>query len=99
MSPHDDARGIGVTMAFPPGHIPLVQILAATPTVVAVVNAVIVGTLVGLVAGQVGFGGVAVVGAVVSAGLTFLVHAAWGRAAIARAQTRLVPLFPSPPDG
>jgi hypothetical protein len=95
MSPHDDPRGVGITMAFPPGQIQFVHLLAATPTVITVVNGVIVGALVGLIATQLRIGGpIALVGFV----LTFLAHAAWGRAAITRAQARVEPLFPSPPE-
>jgi hypothetical protein len=85
---------------FPPGHIPLVHILAATPSVVAVVNAVIVAALAGLVTAQLGYGGgSALIAAVIGFVVTFLVHGVWGRAAIARAQARMTPLFPSPPEG
>jgi hypothetical protein len=99
MSPNDDIRGLTITMAFPPGQNQFAQMLAATPTVVAVVNAVIVGVLAGLVAVQLGLLGEVALGAsVVGFVLTFLTHAAWGRAAIARAQARVEPLFPSPPE-
>lgn len=99
MSPHDDARGVLITMAFPPGHIPFAHLLAATPAVVAVINSVIVGALAGLVAVQLGSAGdLALAAAVAGFVLTFLVHAAWGRAAVTRAQARMQPLFPSPPE-
>jgi hypothetical protein len=99
MSPHDDTRGVGITMAFPPGHNQFAHILAATPSVISVVNGVILGALVGLIALQIGSGGtVALVAAVAGFILTFAAHAAWGRAAVARAQERVQPLFPSPPD-
>jgi hypothetical protein len=99
MSPHDDARGVGVTMAFPPGHVQFVHILAATPTVVTVVNGVVLGAIVGLVATQLGTGGaISLAAAIAGFALTFVAHAAWGRAAIARAQARVQPLFPSPPE-
>jgi uncharacterized membrane protein YeaQ/YmgE (transglycosylase-associated protein family) len=99
MSPHDDARGVGITMAFPPGAIQIVHILAATPTIVGVINSVIVGALVGLIAGQLApGGGIVLVGSVAGFISTFLAHAAWGRAAIARNQARVQPVFPSPPE-
>jgi uncharacterized membrane protein YeaQ/YmgE (transglycosylase-associated protein family) len=99
MSPHDDARGVGITMAFPPGHIQIVQILAATPTIASVINSVIVGALVGLIAGQLApGGGIVLVVSVAGFIATFLAHAAWGRAAIARNQARVQPVFPSPPE-
>src|SRR5216117_3417405 len=48
MSAHDDFPGIGVTMAVPPGGgrgFWLAQMLAGTPTVVAILNAVLVGAI------------------------------------------------------
>jgi hypothetical protein len=99
MSPHDDARGVSITMAFPPGHIQVVHLLSATPTVVSVVNAAIVGALVGLVAGQLGLGeAIVLIGSIAGFVVTFLGHAVYGRAEVMRSQARLQPLFPSPPE-
>jgi hypothetical protein len=99
MSPHDDARGVGITMAFPPGHRQFVHILAATPTVISVVNGVIVGALVALIANQLNVvTAIALALAIAAFLLTFAAHAAWGRAAIGRAQARVQPIFPSPPE-
>ena len=100
MSPHDDARGVGITMAFPPGHRPFVHMLAATPTVVSVINSVIVGALVAIVAIHFAIGDALAVGlAVIGFALAFAAHALWGRAAISRAQARVQPIFPSPREG
>src|SRR3989454_5062762 len=58
MSAHDDFPGIGVTMAVPPGGgrgFWLAQMLAGTPTVVAILNAVLVGAI--LAIGAVRLGG------------------------------------------
>jgi hypothetical protein len=99
MSAHDDARGVGVTMGFPPGHIPLLHLLAATPAIVSVVNAVIVGALVGLVSMEFRLApSTALVLSIMGFVAAFLAHATYGRAAVARAQARVRPLFPSPPE-
>src|SRR5881397_4314760 len=48
MSAHDDFRGIGVTMGVPPGggrFFWLTQIVAGTPTVVTILNSVLVGAI------------------------------------------------------
>src|SRR5256885_12766060 len=58
MSAHDDFPGIGVTMAVPPGGgrgFWLAQMLAGTPTVVAILNAVLVGAILSI--GAVPLGG------------------------------------------
>jgi len=99
MSPHDDPRGVGITMAFPPGHVRFVHILAATPTVIAVINSVIVGALAGLVSIQFRAGSdIALALAIAGFVASFLAHAAWGTSGIARAQARVRPIFPSPPE-
>jgi len=53
MSAHDDFPGIGVTMGVQPGGgrgFWLAQMLAGTPTVVAILNAVLVGTILSIIA-------------------------------------------------
>jgi hypothetical protein len=100
MSANDDPRGVGITMAFPPGMVQWAHLLAATPTVVSVVNAVIAGALGGLVVLQLALpSGIALAAAIAAFAVAFLAHLAWGRGAISRAQARMQPIFPSPPEG
>jgi hypothetical protein len=49
MGVHDDAPGIGITMAVPPGTPPFVHLIAGTPTLVMVLNAVVAGAIAALV--------------------------------------------------
>jgi len=49
MGIHDDAPGVGITMAVPPGTAPIVHLIAGTPTLVMVLNAVVAGALTALV--------------------------------------------------
>ena len=45
MGVHDDAVGIGTTMAVPPGTTPFVHLIAGTPTLVMVLNAIVAGAI------------------------------------------------------
>jgi hypothetical protein len=56
MGVHDDVKGIGLTMAVEPGTSNLLHGLAATPGVVSVINAVLVGVILGLIGLQLGAG-------------------------------------------
>lgn len=97
-SGHDDMRGVGLTMGIDPTVSMPVHFLAATPVVVMVINAVLAGAIVGLVAAELDVATVpAVAVSVVVFLATFLVEAAIGRAAVNREQSSLRPMFPGPP--
>src|SRR4051812_34553431 len=49
MGVHDDAAGVGITMAVPPGTRGMVHLIAGTPTLVTVLNAVLAGAIAALV--------------------------------------------------
>lgn len=51
MGTHDDARGIGITMAVPPNMPPVVHVIAATPFLVNVLNGVVAGAIAAIGAG------------------------------------------------
>src|SRR6478735_7593642 len=48
MGVHDDAPGVGITMAVPPGTAPIVHLVAGTPTLVMVLNGVLTGAIAAL---------------------------------------------------
>ena len=50
MGVHDDAPGIGITMAVPPGTAPFVHLIAGTPTLVMVLNAIVAGAIAAIAA-------------------------------------------------
>src|SRR4029078_6995616 len=50
MGVHDDAPGVGITMAVPPGTAPIVHLIAGTPTLVMVLNAIVAGAIAAIVA-------------------------------------------------
>ena len=53
MGTHDDAGGIGITMALPPNMPPLVHVIAATPFLVNVLNGVVAGAIAAICASSV----------------------------------------------
>jgi len=97
MSAHDDQQGIGITMGVQPGGAIfwIGQMLAGTPTVVMILNAVLAGAILSI--GALRYG-VAVPGVVAFGVFGFLVaivlQSMWARSTIARAQAGYRPLFP-----
>ena len=99
MGVHDDAAGVGVTMAVPPGTSPIVHLIAGTPTLVMVLNGVVSGAIAALALIRFTTAGDAVV-LVASLAVAIVVYGLEVRSArgkIRRAQEALVPLFPTPP--
>jgi hypothetical protein len=98
MGVHDDAPGIGMTMAVPPGTAPVVHLIAGTPTLVMVLNAIVAGAIAAIAAFR--FAGTdAPVTILLAVALAGIVLAAEMRAAshkIARSQRALKPMFPTP---
>jgi hypothetical protein len=98
MSPHDDGRGVGVTMAFDPRGSHLVAELVATPAVIGVVNSVVAASIGALAALRLGAPAIPalLIGIAVFAVAEWL-HIAYGRLHRRRGMGDLKPLFPSPP--
>ena len=100
MGVHDDARGVGITMAVPPGTAPIVHLLAGTPTLVMVLNGIVAGAIAAVL--LVRFARVeplsTLIVALVVAGLVLAFEMRSARGKISRAQNALQPMFPSPAD-
>jgi len=102
MGVHDDAPGLGITMAVPPGTAPIVHLIAGTPTLVIVLNGVVAGALTALVLFR-----FASTDPIVTLAAALLVatgvlagQISSARSKIGRAQRALQPMFPTPPgDG
>jgi hypothetical protein len=100
MGTHDDAVGIGVTMAVPPNTNPFVHLIAGTPTLVMVLNGVVAGAVVAIVAHRILAAGpawvliLALAAAIAVIGLEF--RSAQGK--IRKGQRSVRPMFPTPPD-
>jgi hypothetical protein len=95
MSAHDDVRGLGITMGVPPGTAPLVHIIAATPTVVSVVDSVVAAAVVGMLVLLTDAATPGVLAACIATFLVvFLLHVRYGRQAVARGQASVRTIFP-----
>jgi hypothetical protein len=100
MGIHDDPKGIGITMALPPGTRPAAHLLASTPFLVLVLNGIVAGAITALALVRFGRAadGVIVVGAILVAALAVLIQMRYARRRIREGQTAVQPMFPSPPD-
>src|SRR2546422_9380665 len=100
MSAHDDFRGIGVTMGVPPGGgrvFWLTQIVAGTPTVVTILNAVLAGAIAAIASLRIGAApGTALLVGAAGFVLTIALETWYSRRGIAKLQAGPRPMFPSP---
>ena len=102
MSAHDDFPGIGVTMGVQPGGgrvFWLAQILAGTPTVVQILDSVLVGVIAAIATLRIG-GAPATVLLVGAAGFVIAValQTWYVRRNIGKLRAGLRPVFPTPPQ-
>jgi hypothetical protein len=100
MGVHDDPTGISVTMAVPPTTPTIVHLLAATPFLVMVLNAVLAGAIVAVA--LVGFSSVGttatLIAAFVAALVALVMQGSFARGQIRRGQGLVRPMFPTPTD-
>jgi hypothetical protein len=96
---HDDMPGITKTMAVDTRRPLVVHMLAATPMMIATLNSVLLGAIVGLLASQLGASNPAALG-VAAAGffVGWVLHAWFARRAIASGPVTWPARFPSPPE-
>ena len=97
MSPHDDARGVGVTMVIDPRASLLLHGFVATASVIGVVNSVIVAAIGAVVALQLGHVTAIALGVgVVAFAVSIALHIEYGRRSRQRGMSGLRPIFPTP---
>ena len=100
MSAHDDQRGIGITMGVQPGVgrlFWLAQIIAGTPTVVMMLNAVLAGVIAAIAVVRIGAApGTALLVGGVGFVIAAAAHSVYSRQTIGKAIGAHRPLFPSP---
>ncbi len=97
MGVHDDMKGIGLTMAVEPGTSNLLHGFAATPAVVSVINSVLVGVIVALIALELGLSTVAaLIVAVVGTLVMLATLSRYGMRQMERGAAMLRPIFPTP---
>lgn len=95
MSSHDDIRGIGISMGVDPRTPNAVHLIAATPVLVVVLNAVLVGTIVALASTAAGVVPLAALGlGVIGFVLGFLAQITYARRSISTEQEGHAPIFP-----
>jgi hypothetical protein len=101
MGVHDDAAGVGITMAVPPGTASFVHLISGTPTLVMVLNAIVAGAIAAIAATRFArFDGLpAVLGALVVAAVVLGAELRSARGKIRRVQGALRPMFPTAPTG
>jgi hypothetical protein len=97
MSPFDDADGIDQTMTSPPGGSRMLQLIAGSPTLVGVLDAVIAGALASLVGLRLGLStpSIGLMG-VVAFIVTIAAHAQYAAQNIRRSVASFLPAFPRP---
>jgi hypothetical protein len=99
MGVHDDPAGVSQTMSFEPGAPLLLQLLSASPSVVAVVNSVLVGAILSFAMLLLGIQAAAVLAvAILASVVSFITHSAYARRRVRQLQTSIQPVFPSPPN-
>jgi hypothetical protein len=102
MGATDDERGVDLTMAIRPRTSMLVQMLASTPLLVTVLNAILVAAIMALLVTQLGGDiGLALVLAMVGFVVAVGAFVWYARRDIARAVAEYAPKFPAapPPNG
>jgi hypothetical protein len=101
MGVHDDPAGIRITMAIPPGTPTFLHLIAATPFLVMVLNAVLAGAIGALIVVRFvnAEAVIALIAAVACAAVAVAVEIRVGTRNIRRGQREVRSLFPTPPDG
>jgi len=99
MGVHDDAPGIGITMALPPGTPTAIFLMSATPFLIMVLNSVVAGAILALVAIRFlsANAPVALLAALVGALLVMVLEFRVATKNIRRVQDNGTPMFPTPP--
>lgn len=98
MGVHDDARGIGITMALPPRTPTVIFMISATPFLIMVLNSVVAGATLAVVAIRFleANATVTVLAGLAGAALVQALEFRLASRNIGRAQRELRPMFPTP---
>jgi hypothetical protein len=101
MGTHDDARGIGITMALPPGTPTWIFIMGATPFLIMVLNSVVAGAIMALLAIRLLHADAlaTLIAGLVGAALVQALEVRVATRNIGRAQRQVQAMFPTPPPG
>ena len=101
MGVHDDARGIGLTMALPPGTPTVAFMMSATPFLIMVLNSVVAGAVLALLALRLlgSDAGATLLAGLIGAAAVMALELTMARRNIRRSQHGVVAMFPTPSDG
>lgn len=100
MGIHDDAPGIGITMAVPPGTPTFVHLIAGTPMLVIVLNGVVSGAIAAIALRLANVDPAVTLAVAVLVGFALLIGQLRSAGSkMRRSQQALRPLFPTPPGG
>jgi len=99
MSAHDDLRGLAITQGVQPGGgaMPVAHLIAATPAVVIVLNAVLAGIIAALAALRAGAEPSLIVIGIVFFAAALVAHGVYAGKNIAKVRAGQQPMFPTPP--
>jgi hypothetical protein len=98
MGVHDDPQGIGITMGVPPGTPTIAHLIASTPFLIVVLNAVVAGAIAALAILQFANADATptLIGALITAILVLLGQMRYARRRIRQGQAVVRPMFPTP---
>ena len=97
MSAHDDPRGVATSMGVPPGMRSTLHVIAATPSVISILDAVIAGVIAALLGSVLDAPPALSLGAgVLAFSVALVIQQRYARRYIARVRSSVQPIFPSP---
>ncbi|HEY3165252.1 MAG TPA: hypothetical protein VGJ71_12880 [Candidatus Limnocylindrales bacterium] len=99
MGVHDDARGIGITMGVAPGTPTIAHLVASTPFLVVVLNAIVAGAIAAVVLVRFADTDAAATaaGGILVAAIVLVTQMIYARRRVRQGQALVRPMFPTPP--
>ena len=97
MSAHDDPRGVAISMGVPTGMRSTLHVIAATPSVISILDAVIAGVIAALAGSELDAPPALGLGAgLLAFSVALVIQQRYARRYIARVRSSVQPIFPSP---
>lgn len=97
MSAHDDQRGVAISMGVPPGMHSTLHVIAATPSVISILDAVIAGVIAALAGTELDAApALSLAAGVLAFAIALVLQQHYARRYIARVRSSVRPLFPTP---
>ena len=97
MSAHDDPRGVATSMGVPPGMRSTLHVIAATPSVISILDAVIAGAMAALIGTDLDAAlGLSLCAGALAFSIVLVMQQRYARRYIARVRSSVRPIFPTP---